>query len=210
MAIPEYRKLFEPHYDIDNPTKEGIEYIKKHYSQERQVCKICHLSMVYGAWPNRVFSELQLKGVDISLKEVKKIHRNYWRMFKVVKNMSRAIEMEWEKNGGWLVSGRGVPFAISNSAIAEDALSRFVQRTAHQYTMRWIYLINQLRLERKVNMAPFVVDLHDATYWRADDAHVDAAVQVIEDAITILNDELQLDVWIKGDIKVGDNFSIVA
>jgi len=179
MQIPRFERVFAPHYNIQNPTKEGIAYIKEHYAVERQICKVFFLSCVYGAHPPRLKGELELKGVNLPLQDVQAIHQAYWKTFRAVKKFTQTLQIRWRENDGYIVSGRGTPRAISAKAVKDDTLSRFVQGTGHQFVMRWLYHIQQVREERGVDMRPLIPDMHDATYWTAPEDQAEAAGEVV-------------------------------
>ena len=207
-TIPKYAELFLPHYKVGEPTKEGVDYIKDNYDQERFVCKVTFLSSVYGIFPPALRALLLAGGVDMSIREVEGIHQSYWRTFAAVKTLTHQLQEEWRRNGGFVVSGRGTPKPMDNQAASKDILSRFIQTTGHQYVMRWLFHINEIKQERKVTMRPIIKDLHDATYWTAPDDQIEEAGKVIQDGLTRLNEELNLSVVFKGKTKIGKTLEI--
>ena len=207
-TIPKYAELFLPHYKVGEPTKEGVAYIKENYDQERFVCKVTFLSSVYGIFPPALRALLLAGGVDMSIREVEGIHQSYWKTFAAVKTLTHQLQEEWRRNGGFVVSGRGTPKPLDNQAASKDILSRFIQTTGHQYVMRWLFHINEIRQERKVTMRPIIKDLHDATYFTAPDDQIEEAGKVIQDGLTRLNEELNLSVVFKGKTKIGKTLEI--
>lgn len=209
-TIPKFADKFLEHYNIDAPTKEGVNYIKEHYDKERFVCKVVFLSCVYGIQPFALQASLEKGGVIMGIKEVEAIHRAYWRTFSAVKKFSQQLQGEWRRNGGYIITARGVPMPIDQQGASKDILSRFIQRSGHQAVMRWLYHINQIRAEEGVNMRPLVADLHDATYFTAPEEEAEAAGRVIQKGLDRLNEELQLSVVLRGSTKIGNNMEVAA
>jgi len=207
-TIPTYAAKFLEHYDPKAPSKDGVAHIKANYDKERFVCKTTFLSCVYGIRPPALQASLAAGGVDMSLREVESIHRDYWRTFAAVKKFSQKLQGEWRANGGYIITGRGTPKALDMSAASEDILSRFTQTTGHQMIMRWIWHIDNVRKERGVTMRPIIKDLHDATYWTAPKDEIDAAGDVIQEGLNRLNDEIQLTVTLRGATKIGESLEI--
>ena len=207
-TIPQYADKFLEHYNPEAPTKEGVDFIKQHYEQERFVCKVVFLSCVYGIQPFALQANLEKGGVVMPIRDVEAIHRSYWRTFSAVKNLSQQLQYEWRKNGGFIITGRGTPMPLDMQSASKDILSRFIQKTGHQYVMRWLYHINQIRHERGVTMKPLIPDLHDATYWASPEP--EAAGEVIQEGLTRLNDELGLSVKFKGKTKIGTSLEVAA
>jgi len=209
MAIPQYRELFGPYYDLNNPTKEGTKYIKDHYASERSICKTFHLSAVYGAFPPTIHAMLEVQGIHISIKEVEQMHRNYWQLFKAVKSYERTLQAEWRRNGGYIISGRGTPIPMNQEDASKHILNRMIQKTAHQYLMRWVYHLENIVTEMKLQARPLLLDLHDSTTWTCPPEEVQAVDDMLQEGLRRLNEELQLTVVIKGATKVGDTLRII-
>lgn len=220
-----FQDKFLPHYDLDAPSKEGVSFIKTEYAGDRDVCKNGHLSMQYGAFPKRIHAELGVRDVksmlpefehlpyserpNITLEECEEFHRQYWQLFRQVKAYTRELEEEWKRNSGYIVNGRGRPLPLFKMD-TKDLLSRMIQSTAHDYLMRYLWHINLLRKSQGVRMRPWLVDLHDATTWEVPDEAVEEATQLMTEALQNLNNELQLSVQIRGQIKVSQTFEVAS
>lgn len=207
-TIPKYADMFLEHYDPKAPNKEGVSYIKEHYEKERFVCKTTFLSCVYGIKPPALQASLAAGGVDMSLREVEGIHRDYWRTFTAVKKFSQRLQSEWRSNGGYIITGRGTPKPMDMKAASKDILSRFTQTTGHQFIMRWIEHIADVRKEWGVTMRPIIKDLHDATYWTAPEEEAEKAGEVLQEGLRRLNEEIQLTVTLRGATKIGSTLEI--
>jgi hypothetical protein len=207
-TIPQFRDKFLEHYNPEAPTVEGVEFIKENYPNERFVCKVMFLSCVYGIRAPALREALAAGGVQLSMREVEALLQSYWRTFAAVKSFAQSLQKQWRDNGGYIISGRGTPRPLDQIGASKDILARFVSTTGHQYVMRWLYHINQIRAERGVTMRPLIADLHDATYWTAPADQAEAAGEVIQEGLTRLNEELQLSVKFKGKTKIGDNLEI--
>lgn len=208
-TIPQYADKFLAHYDPKAPTKEGVEFIKKNYEKERFVCKTTFLSCVYGIQPIALQASLAAGGVEMTIREVEHIHSNYWKTFKAVKNLTKKLQAEWRENGGYIITGRGTPKPMDIKAASKDCLSRFIQTSCHQWVMRWIWHINNIRQERGIIARPIVKDMHDSTTWTCPDKEAEATGQMIQDGLTRLNEELKLSVTLRGDTKIGTTLEIL-
>lgn len=207
-TIPKFADKFLEHYTPGNPTKEGVDYIKEHYDQERFVCKVTFLSSVYGIHPPALQASLANGGVQMGIREVEEIHRGYWKTFSAVKKLEHKLQDEWRSNGGYIITGRGTPKGLDQKAASKDILSRFTQTTGHQYVMRWITHIDDIRKERGLSMRPLIKDMHDATYWCCPADEAEATGEAIQDGLTRLNEELDLTVKFRGKTKIGDTLEV--
>ena len=210
-------------YDPDNPTPEGVQNAKLHAAKTRQAVKPAYLGWQYGLGPRTLSSQ-----TGLPMAECKQILEDINNTFKKVPEFNNHLKKEWRSNGGWekviweddidgnpkakleagapgyIINGRGRPLAIAPGK-SKDCGSRFIQSTGHDLLLRYVYFINNLRKERGVNMRPAHVDLHDATIWMVTEEDTARCVEVFEDAKVMLNDLLNWDIKLTGDVKVGDN-----
>lgn len=205
---PMYREKFRAVYDPDNPTEEGLSYIKTNYERDRFVCKKVVLSTGYGAGAQLVQSELAVEGIELPLWECKQMIRSYWDTFKYVQAWDRLLQQEWRERGGYVINGRGMPIAI-HKKIIHKILNKHVQSTGHWYLSRWLWHMQNIRLENNFPVKPFIPDFHDASYWRCADRHVPEADFMLQEGLRRLNDEIQLTVTLKGKTKIGDTLAEV-
>lgn len=198
----EIRKYYNP----DKPTKEGIALAKKHCKVDRQIAKVVVLSAAYNAGPPTIHETLTLAGIDITLNQVRQIHRDYWRLFWGVKRFDETLKDLWAANKGWFPSVLGTPICVAESKL-QDAVNRFCQTSGHQILQLWIYHVDRLRAERKLEMYPWIVDFHDEGIWEVPEADAEAVAQLMTDALDATNTELGMEIKIKGDPMIADNLA---
>ncbi len=201
-----FRDEIRKHYDPDNPTPETLKAAKEACVTTRAMLKKFYLSVGYGAFPNRIKEEMNLVGHNITMRDATMMHRDYWETYSGIKRFEAALKRQYALNGGWIYNGRGIPHGV-DPKLLKDLVNRVVQSTGHMILMRYILFINQLRHERQVPMRPYIVDYHDATIWQVKTEAIKEAKQVYKDALKTLNDELQWDVEITGDIKTGQTLA---
>jgi DNA polymerase I-like protein with 3'-5' exonuclease and polymerase domains len=206
--IPALGAGIRKYYDPDNPTPEGIAAAKKHCKRERSIAKIVVLAANYNAGPAKIHETLALGGIDITMREVRDIHRAYWRLFAGVKRFEEQLRDIWTSNEGWVPSVLGTPICVAE-AYVKDIVNRFCQTSGHQVLQLWIYHIDRLRRERKVPMTPWIVDLHDETLWEVPTPYAEQAAQIMRDALEATNAELGMEIPIKGPPMIVDNLAQV-
>lgn len=198
----EIRKFYDP----ENPTPEGTKAAKKACKRDRAVAKKFHLMSTYKAGPAKIKEEMELEGIHLSLKEVREIHRDYWDLFRGVLRFEEKLQSMWMANGGWIPSIFGTPIAVADSLL-KDINNRFCQYSGHVVLQLWIYYIEVLRQERGVEMYPWLVDGHDDTVWEVPEEQAAAAAQIIDDALALANEELGMEIPIKGPSMIVDNLA---
>lgn len=204
--IPALSANIRKYYDPDKPTKEGIALAKKHCKVDRQIAKVVVLSAAYNAGPPKIHETLTLAGIDITLNQVRQIHRDYWRLFWGVKRFDETLKDLWAANKGWFPSVLGTPICVAEPLL-KDAVNRFCQTSGHQILQLWIYHIDRLRTERGIEMYPWIVDFHDEGIWEVPEANAEAVAQLMTDALDATNAELDMGIKIKGDPMIADNLA---
>jgi acyl-CoA-binding protein len=205
MFSAEIRK----HYDPDNPTPETLKAAKDNCGESRQLLKKCVLMLLYNAFPKRLHAELTLAGYDITMREVRVIYEEFWHTYAGVKRFETALLRQCDRNGGWVYNGRGRPLCVFEKKRL-DIINTLCQSTGHDCLMRLLLFINKLRHERRAKMKPYLCDLHDSTTWQYWIPHEELAKEIYRTAYKQLNDELQWDVEITGDIKIGRTLADVS
>jgi hypothetical protein len=196
-------------YDPAAPTKEALAHVKSHFKKDRAVWKKLHLSATYLAGPRKIYEDLKLEGVDISLEEVQQMHHDYWHdVFPGVKQYITKLEREWQKRGGWILNGIGRPLAVAEDK-KKDLLNRFCQSTGHDLLQRMLLFVTREVEKRKLPAEPWLVDLHDETFWEVEEAHAEEMAEVYKVALAQLNQSLGWSVTIKGKPEIVDNFAQV-
>jgi len=156
----------------------------------------------YGAGAETIHETLNMSGVEVTLDDVKKLHREYWKLFKGVKTFESRLISIWKTSGGWVPSLFGVPLPIAERAM-KDSINRFCQQSGHHILMRILYWVSVFRKEQNITMFPFIVDFHDETIWEVPDHDVERAKQAIIMAREKVNDELNTEIKFKIDPEVG-------
>ena len=178
-------------YDPDNPTIEAINLTKKKAKKWRNICKVLHLSAGYGAGPRKIWETLVQSGVDITLDEVRIIHKEYWELFGGVKEFEGKLKAEWASNGGWFLNGRHHPVAV-DSRLEKDILNRCIQNTGHINLLTYLYYLDQLRMKANMQnvLKPIVCDFHDECIWEVPEDRASEAIKLFEETWKLVNDEL--------------------
>ena len=189
------------YYDPNNPTSEGIAAAKKHCKQDRAISKTVCLASNYGASAPKIHEVLKLGGIDISLKKVRDIHAEYWRLYRGVKRFEEMLQDMWLRNGGWIPTALGRPIAIADSLI-RDALNRMIQTSAHDILQLFIWNIDRLRQERELPWHPWLIDLHDECIVEVEEQYAEEVAQSFRDAMVAVNAELEMGIQLKGDPQI--------
>ncbi len=195
------------YYDPDNPTKESISLAKRECDVIRKVIKIIVLGLGYNMGVKKLKEGVNLAGFKLSYGEAKTVYDDYWKFFRGVKNFEEKLLDMYAKNKGYIVNGRGRPIAI-HPDYTKDITNRFVQSTAHDVTMRYIYILQQEREKLGIPMRPWMVDEHDATVWEVPDRYVTQTVEVFNKSMDTLNETLNWGIKFKGSVKTGKSLAI--
>lgn len=198
----EIRKFYDP----ENPTSAGIAAAKKHCKRDRQIAKTVVLAANYNAGPGKIHETLTMGGIDISFGQVRKIHKSYWEIFAGVKRFEAQLQDMWSDNNGYIWDALGCPAPIDPN-YTKDIVNRFCQTSGHRVLQVFIYHINKLRRERGVEMHPWIIDLHDESILEVPEEQIDAAMQLLADALTATNEELKMGVVIKGEPMTANTFA---
>lgn len=212
------------YYDPNNPTPDGIAAAKKYAKEERSAAKPTFLGWMYGlsAGTMAQLTDIPVEECRIILKEIDDTFPGAVKFYEILKKQWEGnggwIKQEWSEDPitgrklptfidgrpGWIYNGRGRPMSIAPDKM-KDLGSRFVQSTGHDVLMQMLVYINKLRKSQKVNMRPYNVDVHDATIWQVKNSDVDKAVDIFKQSYILLNNTLNWDVEIKGEVEVGQH-----
>jgi hypothetical protein len=145
--------------------------------------------------------------VDITIEEVKEIHKAYWELFGGVVDFQNKLKAEWASNGGWFLNGRGMPTAVADH-LEKDILNRCIQSTGHFNLLTYLKHLKTLREEHpEISMTPIVVDFHDETIWEVPVEQADAAMELFEQTWTLTNTELGGIIPLSGAPEICTSFS---
>jgi len=206
--MPALGKEILKYYDPENPTAESIKKTKKVCKNDRAVGKKFHLMSTYKAGPKRIREDMELDGIHISLSEAIQMHREYWAIWPGVLRFEETLKNIWRNSGGWIPSALGTPICVAEQFL-KDINNKFCQTSGHKILQLWIYYTNRLRNERQIEMFPWILDNHDEMFWEAPDSHAEAAAQAITDALALANQELNMEVKIKGPTLIVENMAQV-
>ena len=190
------------YYDPDNPTPEGIALAKKHCKRQRSIAKTVVLAANYMAGAHKIWETLTFAGIEISLNEVRAIHREYWRLFAGIKRFEKQLLDMWSENGGYVYSVIGRPICIPNELI-KDIINRKIQTGAHDILQMLIWNL----WEQGVPAHPWIVDLHDECIVECLIEDVDTVIDCFKAALAAVNAELQMGVQIKGEPQIADTLA---
>jgi len=183
-------------YDPDNPTPEAISKTKKTLKKERGIAKVLHLSSGYGAGAGKIWKTLLSQGVELSFDDAKRIHADYWNLFKRVKDYEEELKELRANNGGWILDGLGLPITIGKHKL-KDILNTLIQGTGHRILVRHIANIMKLRDETKLPFNMWIADFHDETIVECKDEVVNDVMELFNKAEHLTNEELGGTIYLK-------------
>ncbi len=193
-------------YDPLNPTAEAIATTKKKAKRIRGICKVLHLSAGYGAGAKKIYETLSQAGVEITLPEVKDLHKAYWDLFGGVTEFQTKLKREYADNGGWFINGRGMPISVADH-LEKDILNRCIQSSGHYNLLTYLKHLEKLRQESDITMTPVMVDFHDETIWEVPIDQADDALELFNETWTLTNNELRGIIPLSGPPEICTNFS---
>lgn len=189
-------------YNPHTATPEDTAKAKKLCKSERDIGKTLVLSGNYGAGPDKMYATLRLQGVEITLEQVKELHRGFWELRQGTKDYQAELLRQWNKNKGWTIDGLGHPVCVDQK-YKKDIVNRVVQRTGHTLFVKLLVVCDELFRDNNIDAHPFIADLHDCMIYEVRNDHVPQAVQIMEvDSYKILNSWLGSSAPLKGDSKV--------
>ena len=203
------RKIYDPY----NSTAEAVSQVKKNFHEARQLYKICVLTLAYEGTKFSLGSSFKKAGMELPEHQILALIRLFRKTFTGLAAFRDKLKQEWKYNGGYIITGRGRPLAIPTDIMFKaqgesPAIAMYCQTTGHDFVLRWLWHMNNYRREKKLKCKPFVPDRHDASYWRTPEDEVEQTKEMIRYAYDRFNDEAQLTVELKGEIKVGTDMRI--
>ena len=199
-------KLRSYGYNPDNPTADAITLTKKNLKKERGIAKVLHLSSGYGAGPNKIWKTLVGQGVDLSLDDAKGIHRDYWELFKRIKEYEQELLSERENNGGYIVDGLGMPTTIGKFK-KKDILNSLIQGTGHKVLVRHIANIMKLRDNSDLKFKFWIADIHDQSTVECPTEEVERTLDLFNEAERLTNADLGGIIYLKIEPEAAQNFA---
>lgn len=194
------------YYDPENPTPTGIDAAKERCKHERGIAKIVVLSANYQAGPRKIHETLSLGGVDITLNEVMRIHRDYWQLYAGVKQFEQDLKNMWYANDGWIVNGFGRPICVSVSKL-KDILNRFCQSTASDFLAVFVREIYLLADAEQVPIRPWLVNFYDETIGEVEERYAEQAADIYRRALAATNVNLGMGIKLKGGVVIANTLA---
>lgn len=194
--------LFRGVYDPMVGGSEAVKAAKAQFADVRQRYKVCVLALAYEGTHVALGRMFRKYGMDVPEEELHSLVKLFKNTFTGLKDFKDRLQWEWRQNSGHIITGRGCPQVVPRDKL-DDIIAYFTQRTGHDYVQRWQYHNNMIRMERKIKCRPLIPDRHDACYFTAHPDDAEAVGNMILEGYDRLNEELDLDVRIGGDIKIG-------
>lgn len=193
-------------YDPDRPTPEGIKAAKKKAKTARSVSKVVTLASSYGAGAGKIMETLNLQGIPLTFDEARKIHSDYWELYKGVKDYERYLLDEYRKRKGWVYNGIGRPVCIDSNYL-KDIINRVVQATGHDVHIIWANRFYDLCQKKGLEVYGIVWDFHDQTVVECPEAQAEEVRLTFLEAYDILNQELKGLIPLSGDPQIISNLA---
>lgn len=198
----ELRKYYDPY----NPTVESINETKKQCKKIRSFCKQIVLAAGYGSSAKKLRSILITSGYPVTVKEAEIIHRDYWRLYKGIKDFEQQLRNIWTSTGGWVPSLAGKPICVPSDYL-HDIVNRFAQTSGHEVLMMLVHEIDQLVRETGIEAHPWIPDFHDETIWEVREDQATVMVDIMNQAMDRVNERLDMDVKMSGEPQIADNLA---
>lgn len=202
---PKMAEVYKP----DSPTVESVAAAKKMFKAKRTAWKSTELGKQFKMGVAKLRRKLATEGMFLSVQETRALSDAYDQAKAGTKEYDKQLELEWRQRGGWIMNAFDRPMAITDDRV-KDCTSRKIQSSGHTILLIMLYYINKSRKEQGIKMWPFNADLHDATYWEAEEGHKDAAIKAFRDSYDSTNAWLKGLIPIKGVVEVGTNLAEVS
>jgi hypothetical protein len=183
-------------YDPENPTKEILKSCKAKFKELRNVAKGYTLSDDYGSSAYKKWQTLKIAGYNFTLKQVEEGHNNLRKLYEDKIAFGDALRREWERNGGWVLDGFGMPVCI-DSKKTKDAVNRIIQRSAALILSLWQYILVPRMWEEEIDYNWLVYNYHDEMIPEIHRLHLKRMKELYSETLAELNDK-----WLKGMIKI--------
>ncbi len=197
MAEPILRDGYDP-TNID-PAK--VKLVKKQHKGLRAIFKKFHLSGQYGAGAYRIWRDLILAEIYVTLEQCKEMHENYWKLFEDVVKYIERLKDERVANDGYFLDGLGCPVTVDERCI-KDILNRCIQNTGHKILVKYLYHLQQLRSKTSVKFWPILTDLHDESIWECRIEDAEEVKRIFNKAWKLTNEELGGTIKLTGEPEI--------
>ncbi len=201
-----YFDVVRQYYDRSNPTPEGVAKAKKEGKPQREGGKVLVLSGDYGAGAKKKWTGLLLRGIKLTLQDVQEIHKAQQDGAPGVKRFKYALEDEWMRRGGWVLSGLGFPTPV-HEEFKRDLINRVVQRTGHDCHTIFIWMVSSCLDAAGIWYKGIVFDYHDQLIFQVKKKDSAAALKVVRECVDYLNEYLGGAVKLKGEPQIVSNLA---
>jgi hypothetical protein len=147
-----------------------------------------------------------LQGIKITLDEMRDIHAAQLELHSGVTEYKQELEREWNRRGGWVLSGLGFPTPVHVDFI-KDLGNRVVQRTGHDVHVLCVWLLHSMLSNEGVYTTGVVWDFHDQFIYQAPASQSDTAIFITASSIAELNQFLGGDVRLKCEPRLVNSLS---
>jgi len=183
---------YDPNIPITKRVKEAFE-------KQRKIAKVIQLAVQYTGTGTTVARNLTKMGIPTSKEVATGYVKAYWAKFRRVAQWGYQLK-EVNRRNGLLRNVIGRVIRVPDPEY-KDLMNRFVQSSAHDCLIKWILNIDKLRKERSIDMRPILIDCHDSTSWCVREDQKLEGRKIFDDALKMVNDELELSVTIKAETK---------
>lgn len=172
------------------------EVIKDGIKTARQQHKILILGCGYGMGPKKMVKQAYDFGFQLSLRDAKAFHKNYWTLFSGVKRLADKLAYKVE-NDGHIIN----PFGYRLTPSPHKALNYFIQSSVsgllHVYTAK---------LMAAAPWARYVTCIHDELILDVPEDRLEEFAKAKTISVDSLNDDLGWDIKIRMGFKPGNNW----
>lgn len=188
------------HYPDGSPgnevTKERVAAAKAACKEQRGPAKTVTLASNYGAGWRKIFRTLRIEGVDITEGDAKAIVESHRRKYRVSgEDFTEILTAEWNKRGGWIMSGLGHPVCIAEGFL-KDVVNRLIQRTAHDVHCAGLYFLRAALKRHGIPAVGVIWDFHDQYIFQVPEAFAARTMQACKEAADELNS------WLDGVVRI--------
>jgi hypothetical protein len=136
-----------------------------------------------------------LQGINIPLEEMWEIHDGQRQLHAGVDQYQSALVDEWNRRGGWVLSGLGFPTPVYEKKL-KDCVNRVVQRTGHDVHVIQVWILHSMLEDAGIRSVGVVWDFHDQYIFQVSEEDGPRALEVAERAAEELNR------WLGGDVRI--------
>jgi hypothetical protein len=189
------------HYNVENPTKEGVAQAKAENGTLREGGKLVVLSDMYGSGVKKKWRTLAAKGIALTMAQVQEVHDGQRALHHGVDAFGAALEREWRARGGFVLTGLGHPAPIFEMYL-KDRTNRVVQNTAHWLHVLYLWILTTFLDEAGIPWRGIVLDFHDQVILEIARRHAERAIEIERAASAELNEMVASYVRLKGEPRI--------